>query len=106
MTTFPLFRSLLIVLFSTYGVTYLLRFGLAGPPPKEAVNNAKYIKGITHMAFLPQELKPSKAHDRGKRRLIFIGDVHGAYDELISLLDKVKYKSATGKSLPVENVSS
>jgi len=101
MTVFPYFRYLLIILFSTYGVIYLLRFSLARPPPKEAVNNAKYIKGITQMAFLPEELKPSRAHDHGKRRLIFIGDVHGAYDELVSLLDKVKYKSSTGVSLRV-----
>jgi hypothetical protein len=106
MTMFPFLRYLFIVLFSTYGVIYLLQFSVAKPPPKEVVNNAKYVTGIVHMAFLPEQLKPSKSHDRRNRRLIFIGDVHGAYDELVSLLDKVKYKASTGIFLHEKNVSS
>jgi len=28
--------------------------------------------------------------------LIFIGDVHGAYDELVALLEEIKYNSKKG----------
>jgi hypothetical protein len=102
----PFFRYLLIVLLSTYGLIYLLQFGVAKPPPKDVVNNAKYVRGIVQMAFLPEELRPSKAHNHRNRRLIFIGDVHGAYDELVSLLDKVKYEATTGIFSAYKNVSS
>jgi len=70
----------------------------AKPHSSEAVNNAKYLHGIVTVAALPETFRPSsnkKHHNHGKR-LIFIGDVHGCFDELVALLEKVKYKLDTG----------
>jgi hypothetical protein len=71
----------------------------AKQPSEKAVNYAKYVKEITQIALLPENFKPSKANSHGTRRLIFIGDVHGAHNELVALLEKVKYKSDTGIKL-------
>jgi hypothetical protein len=84
-----------ILLFIYVGI-HLLPTCTALQPSREAVNNAKHLTGIVQVAVLPDNLKPSKAPKHGGRRLIFIGDVHGAYDELVSLLEKVKYKSSSG----------
>ena len=84
-----------ILLFIYIGI-HLLPTCAALQPSQEAVNNAKHLTGIVQVAVLPDNLKPSKAPKHGGRRLIFIGDVHGAYDELGSLLEKVKYKSSLG----------
>src|SRR5579859_551619 len=71
-------------------------FVSAKQPSEEAVNNAKYVNGIAQLAVLPDRFRPSKTNGGGDRRLIFIGDVHGAYNELVSLLSKVKFNSKTG----------
>lgn len=89
-------RFLVVLLFSLYGGIHLLQLTLAKTHSEEAANNAKYISGIIQVAALPENLKPSKTRQHGERRLIFIGDVHGAYDELVRLLEKVEYKSSTG----------
>jgi len=54
---------------------------------------------IIRLLELPQDLRPHHCDQHGNtRRVIFIGDVHGAYDELVSLLVKVNYRSSTGAS--------
>lgn len=85
-----------VLLLSICTGIHLLPTCAAKQPSREAVNNAKHLTGITQVSILPENLKPSKAPKHGGRRLIFIGDVHGAYDELVSLLEKIKYKSSTG----------
>jgi predicted phosphodiesterase len=91
-------RPLLRLVFALFllVVSFSENFAWAKQPSEEAVTNAKYVKEITQIALLPENFKPSKAHSHGTRRLIFIGDVHGAYNELVALLEKVKYKSDTG----------
>jgi hypothetical protein len=53
---------------------------------------------LVHLMELPSHLKPTNHRGHHGRRLIFIGDVHGAYDELVELLAKVRYRSSTGNS--------
>lgn len=77
------------------------QFVWAKQSPELAVNKAKYVKEITHIAILPENFKPSKVPSQQGRRLIFIGDVHGAYDELVELLAKAKYTSMTGGYIAV-----
>jgi len=89
-------RYLVVILLSLYGEIHMLQLSLAQQPSEEAANNAKYVSGLTQVSVLPENFRPSKARNRGERRLIFIGDVHGAYDELVHLLEKAKYKSSTG----------
>ena len=84
----------LLVLFIS--LSQLFGSCVAKQPAEEAVNNPKYLSGIIQVAVLPENFKPSKSHEHGQRRLIFIGDIHGAYEELVSLLEKVEYKSSTG----------
>src|SRR5271167_4925428 len=84
-----------VILLSLYCGIHMLQLGLA-IPSEEADNNAKYVSGITQVSVLPENFRPLKTHNHGKRRLIFIGDVHGAYDELVHLLEKVNHKSSTG----------
>lgn len=94
-------RPLLRLVFALFllVVSFSQNLVRAKQPSEEAVNNAKYVKEITQIALLPKNFKPSKAHSHGTRRLIFIGDVHGAYNELVALLEQVKYKSDTGIKL-------
>jgi hypothetical protein len=85
-------RYLVVVLLSLYGGIHMLQPSLA-KPFEEADNNAKYVSGITQISALPENFRPPKTHNHGERRLIFIGDVHGAYDELVvHFLENVKYK--------------
>jgi hypothetical protein len=86
-------RYLIILFFSLCGV--LLSTSVKHPP-EEAVNNTKYMHGVIQVAILPENLKPSKAHDHEGRRLIFIGDVHGTYNELDALLEKINYRPSKG----------
>lgn len=58
-------------------------------------SKAKY-QGIVQVAVLPEKFRPSVMNKDDHRRLIFIGDVHGAYSELVSLLEQVNYNSSTG----------
>jgi hypothetical protein len=53
----------------------------------------KNVQEITLLAELPAKLKPEPTDGR---RLIFIGDVHGAHDELVRLLDKVGFNKSQG----------
>lgn len=47
---------------------------------------------ITQMKELAAEHMPGGEHDEdGKRRLIFVGDIHGCNDELLELMHKVKF---------------
>jgi hypothetical protein len=57
----------------------------------------KNVQELLQLAELPETLKPEPT---AGRRLIFIGDVHGAYDELVSLLDKAKFNKFTGTTTP------
>lgn len=60
------------------------------------LRHRKHPKRIAQVATLPDHFKLSETSKRAGRRLIFIGDVHGAYDELVALLEKVEYNSAKG----------
>jgi len=53
----------------------------------------KNVQEMFQLVELPETLKPEP---KAGRRLIFIGDVHGAYDELVSLLDKTQFDKSTG----------
>ena len=70
-------------------------------PPAHAEKN-EYIHLITLPFNIHSPLAPpnhpvhGKPGDRRFRRLILIGDVHGAYDELKELLDKVGFDSTSG----------
>lgn len=86
-------RYLIILLFSLYGV---LLSSSVKHPTEEAPKNVKHLNGIIQVAILPEDFKPSKVHDHEGRRLIFVGDVHGAYNELVTLLEKVNYQSSKG----------
>ena len=86
-------RYLIILLFS---LSCFLLSNSAKQPPVEGVNKAKCLNGIIQVANLPENFKPSKLHDHEGRRLIFIGDVHGTYNELVALLEKVNYRSSKG----------
>jgi hypothetical protein len=58
--------------------------------------HGKHPKRIAQVATLPDDFKLSETSKHAGRRLIFIGDVHGAYDELVALLEKIGYNSAKG----------
>jgi hypothetical protein len=90
-------RSILI-LSSFFALLHLLQLCSGKQPFEESVNDAKYLTGIAQVAVLPKHFRPDKKITHGGRRLIFIGDVHGAYNELVSLLEKVKYHSSNGTS--------
>ena len=86
-------RYLIVLLFLLYAV---LPSTSIEHPTEEAPKNVKYLNGIIQVAILPEDFKPSKIHDHDGRRLIFVGDVHGAYNELVALLEKVNYRSSKG----------
>lgn len=49
-------------------------------------------QGLVRVQTLSQHLLPGGQHDpEGRRRLVFVGDVHGCKDELMSLLEKVGF---------------
>ena len=89
-------HSMLIFLL-LWTLPHLLYFCTA--KPSENHLNSRFVKGIAQVAVLPSHLKPSEEKAQGRRRLIFIGDVHGAYNELVSLLEKVNYHSKNGRHL-------
>lgn len=62
-------------------------FGMQEPP---------MFKGMTQIQELEAEYIPGGRHDQeGKRRLVFIGDIHGCKKELLKLLDKVGFRKET-----------
>lgn len=87
---------LVVIVLSLYCGIHMLQLSLAKLSEDQAHNNPKHVNGITQVSVLPENFRPSKTQNHGKRRLLFIGDVHGTYDELVHLLEKVKYKSSTG----------
>jgi hypothetical protein len=95
LTTMPSYLHYLVLLLTSVCFLPWTIISAKQPSP-EAIEHAKYIQGIVKVAFLPEDLKPSKTPENGVRRLLFIGDVHGAYNELVSLLEVVKYKSSRG----------
>jgi hypothetical protein len=78
---------------------YFFAFGFANQFPEALRKGGNPLAEINQVAILPERFIPKKKPQEGGRRLIFIGDVHGAYDELVSLLEKVKYDSTTGISV-------
>lgn len=89
-------RFLGLLSISLLAAFYFFTSGLANQSPELLRKGGKPLDQIDLVAILPERFKPSKNHHNRDRRLIFIGDVHGAYDELVSLLEKVKYNSKTG----------
>ena len=67
-------------------------------PVSTSLRHGKHPKRISQVATLPDHYKLGETSKHAGRRLIFIGDVHGAYDELVALLGKVKYNSKKGLS--------
>lgn len=56
----------------------------------------------TRMQALPAELIPGGVADaEGKRRLVFVGDIHGCADELQKLLKRVKFDESTDHLIAV-----
>ena len=70
--------------------------GSGAKPVSTSFRHGKHPKRIVQVATLPDHFKLSETSKHAGRRLIFIGDVHGAYDELVALLEKVKYNSVKG----------
>ena len=70
--------------------------GSTAKPVSTTLRHGKHTKRIAQVATLPDNFKLSETSKHAGRRLIFIGDVHGAYDELVALLEKVDYSSAKG----------
>jgi len=87
------FLSLGITLLAAF---YFSPFTSATQSQEILRKGGKHIGEINQVAHLPEVYKPSKHPHKRDRRLIFIGDVHGAYDELVSLLEKLNYDSKMG----------
>ncbi|TKA25065.1 hypothetical protein B0A50_06129 [Salinomyces thailandicus] len=61
----------------------------------------------TAIKWLHHSLVPGgKSDPEGKRRLIFVGDIHGCKDELLHLLHKVSFNSETDHLIPTGDVIS
>ena len=82
-----------------------LDFSPAPLPSKTSTTPGK--KGYIHLITLPFDLRhppptpsPPPGHNKpkqhGTRRLILVGDVHGALDELNALLEKVGFNPSSG----------
>jgi Calcineurin-like phosphoesterase len=99
------FRYLVVLLISLYGQFHLLQLISAKQTPEKAVENTKHFSEIIQVAILPENLKPSKIYEQGGRRLIFIGDVHGTYNELELLLKKMNYTSSKGIKMPKQTLT-
>lgn len=54
-------------------------------------NMRPQLPGITQITDLSPQYLPNSSKTGSKRRLIFIGDIHGCKRELLALLDKVGY---------------
>lgn len=86
----------LLVLFLTVYFGSRLVPGSRAKPISAALRHGKHPKRIAQVATLPDHFKLSETSKHAGRRLIFIGDVHGAYDELVALLEKVEYNTTKG----------
>lgn len=80
-----------------------LDFPPASPlPSKTSTSTSPGKNGYIHLITLPFNLQqpPPPVHRKpkrhGSRRLILVGDVHGALDELKALLQKVDYDQSNG----------
>ncbi|KAI5777657.1 Metallo-dependent phosphatase-like protein [Geopyxis carbonaria] len=49
----------------------------------------------TQVRALPVDVVPTEARGGPERRLVFVGDVHGMYSELMELLETIQYTDAT-----------
>lgn len=88
--------SFLVLFLSIYFGCRLLPSSAAEHVGSSAVRHGKHPKRIAQIATLPDHFKLSETSKRSGRRLIFIGDVHGAYDELVALLEEIEYNSKKG----------
>ncbi|KAF1344574.1 Metallo-dependent phosphatase-like protein [Delphinella strobiligena] len=60
------------------------------------LQDAQKFSDIIQIQELAREYKPGGKHDsEGKRRLIFVGDIHGCHEELMHLLKKVRFNKET-----------
>ena len=67
----------------------------------------KFEHGEVRIQELRKELVPGGVGDAdGKRRLVFVGDIHGCKDELLALLDKVGFNEETDHLIPTGDVIS
>lgn len=89
-------RFSVLLSISLLAAIYFFPTASANQAPEKILG--KPVGEIAQIAILPEHLKPAGKPHKGGRRLIFIGDVHGSYNELVSLLEKVKYKSTTGST--------
>ncbi|KAG9689411.1 Metallo-dependent phosphatase, partial [Aureobasidium melanogenum] len=63
------------------------------------------LSGITQLQQIPAENVPGGASDPdGKRRLVFIGDIHGCKNELLKLLKAVGFNKDTDKIIATGDV--
>lgn len=63
------------------------------------------LSDIVQLQQLPSEYIPGGKHDpHGKRRLIFIGDIHGCKDELLDLLKTVSFDKKMDKIIATGDV--
>ncbi|KAK6008551.1 hypothetical protein QM012_000454 [Aureobasidium pullulans] len=63
------------------------------------------LSGIIQLQQLASDYVPGGASDSdGKRRLIFIGDIHGCKDELLKLLKTVEFNKETDKIIATGDV--
>ena len=86
----------------TRGYRQVLDFPPAPLPSKISTSPSPGKGGYIHLITLPFSLHspPPPVHHKpkhhGSRRLILVGDVHGAFDELKALLQKVDYDPSDG----------
>ena len=86
----------LVLFLSVYFGSRLVPSSAAEHVGSSQVRHGKHPKRIVQIATLPDHFKLSETSKRSGRRLIFIGDVHGAYDELVALLEEIEYNSKKG----------
>lgn len=67
----------------------------------------KFEHGVIRIQELEEHLVPGGEGDKeGKRRLVFVGDIHGCKDDLLALLDKVGFDEKTDHLIPTGDVIS